>query len=109
MYQLLFSQTGSQKKKKKKEKKKDRKKVLVGCVCVCACVFACMCARVCVLDREGSMVVVSRALVVIQTAMYRTGYGDCLTGFLEPLSTSKKCDTVYRYDTGLKNVYCNHW
>ena len=41
---------------------------------------------VCVLDREVSRVVASRALVVTQMAVHLTGYQNCLTGFCEPLS-----------------------
>ena len=37
--------------------------------------------------------VASRALVVVQTAMYLTGYSDRLTGFHEPLSPPYKCHT----------------
>ena len=37
---------------------------LCVCVCVCACVRACVRAYVCFLNREGSRVVASRALVV---------------------------------------------
>ena len=46
------------------------------CMCVCVCVCACVRACVCVLDREGSWVVASTALVVVWTAMYLTGYSD---------------------------------
>ena len=41
---------------------------------------------VCVLDREVSRVVASRALVVTQMAVHLTSYQNCLTGFCEPLS-----------------------
>ena len=42
-----------------------------ACVCgVCVHVHAC----VCVLDRKGSRVVDRRALVVVQTSVYLTGY-----------------------------------
>ena len=56
---------------------------------------------VCVLDREGSMVVTGRALVVAQT-LCLTRNSDCLTGFCEPLLPS------YRCYTSLKNVWCDH-
>ena len=46
--------------------------------------------------------VASRALVVVQTAMYLTGISDCLTGFHEPLSPPYKCHT------SLKNVLHDH-
>ena len=59
-------------------------------VCVCVCV--------CVVDREVSRVFASRALVTVQTAVYLTGYSDCLTDFSEPLSPPNK------HHTGLKNV-----
>ena len=53
----------------------------------------------CILDREGSRVFASRALVaVVQMVVYLTGYGDCLTGFREPLSPHHRCRT------GLKNI-----
>ena len=46
-----------------------------------------MCVCVHVLGGEGSWVFASTALVVIQTAMYLTGYSDYLTScFWEPLS-----------------------
>ena len=45
-----------------------------------------VCVRVCVLDREVSRVVASRAPVVTQMAVHLTGYQNCLTGFCEPLS-----------------------
>ena len=52
--------------------------VHVCCVHVCVCVYT----HVCVLDREGRWVVASRALVVVvQTAIYLTGYSDCATSF----------------------------
>ena len=44
-----------------------------ACVCVCA---GCVC--MCVLDREGSREVASRALVVVQMAVYLTSYCDWL-------------------------------
>ena len=61
-----------------------------------------MCMHVCVLDREGSRVVASRALVVVQTSVYPTGYRDCLTGFHEPLLLPKWCHI------SLKTVKANH-
>ena len=36
----------------------------------------------CVLDREGSWAVASRAVVVVWTAMYLTNYSDYLIGLL---------------------------
>ena len=60
------------------------------CVCVRACMHACMfvcvhlhvcmcvCVCVCVLDVEESRAFTSRALVTVQTAVYLTGYSDCL-------------------------------
>ena len=73
-------------------------------VCVCACLYTCMCVCVCacvpvhVLDTEGSRVVARRALVVVETAVYVTGFSDCQIGFCEPLLPP------YRCHTGLKNV-----
>ena len=61
-------------------------------VCVCvrarACVRACVCVCVCVcvLDREGSRMFASTAVVVVWTALYLTGYNNCLTGFRERVS-----------------------
>jgi len=43
--------------------------------CVCGA-FAHVHACVCVLDRKGSRVVARRALVVVQTSVYLTGYSD---------------------------------
>ena len=43
--------------------------------CVCG-VFAHVHACVCVLDRKASRVVARRALVVVQTSVYLTGYSD---------------------------------
>ena len=60
------------------------------CVCVCVCVRAhTMHVRACVLDREGSKVFASTALVVlvVRTAMYLTIYNDYLTSLCEPLSS----------------------
>ena len=56
------------------------------CVCVCARVRACVraCVRPRELDGERIGVVTSRALAAVQTAVYVTGYSDCLTGFHEP-------------------------
>ena len=68
------------------------------CVCVHVCVCVCACVPVHVLDKEGSRVVASRALVVVQTAVYLTGYSDCQIGFCELLLPP------YRFHTGLKNV-----
>ena len=39
------------------------------------------------------MVVAGRALVVVQMAVYLTGYSDCLTGFHEPLFPPNRCLT----------------
>ena len=61
-------------------------------VCVCVCVCLCVCA-VCVLDREGNMMLASRALVVVQTAVDQTLYSNCPTGCCEPLSPPYKCHT----------------
>ena len=62
---------------------------------VCVCVF--------VLNREGSCVFASRALVVVWTAVYLTAYSDCLTacsdcltGFREPLSPPYRCQIVLK-------------
>ena len=41
---------------------------------VCVCMYVCMYVCVCVLGREGSWVVVSRALEVVQMAVYLTSY-----------------------------------
>ena len=49
-YQLLFCLTNAQKKKKKKSTERERE-------CVCLCV------SLCILDREGSRMFASRALV----------------------------------------------
>ena len=48
---------------------------------------------VCVLDREGSWAFASRALAVVFTAVYLTGYSDCLTGFHKPLLPPYGCHT----------------
>ena len=74
-------------------------------VCVCACMRACVracvrtracvCACVCVLDGEGSWVSASRALIVVQAAVYPTGCSDCLTGFHEPLSPPYRRHTCF--------------
>ena len=61
------------------------------CVCVRACVRVCVRACVCILNREGSRVFVSTALVGVQTAMYLTGYSDYVTSFREPLSPLYRC------------------
>ena len=42
---------------------------------MCVCVFVWVLTHMCVLDREGSSVVAGRDLVV-ETAMYLTGYSD---------------------------------
>ena len=72
------------------------------CVCVCVCVYVCVCMHVCmcacVLDRDGSRVFASRALIVAQMTAYLTVYSDYLTGFREPLSSP------YRHHTSLNNV-----
>ena len=59
MYQLLFCLTFSQ------TNKKERECMWVVCLCVhvCVCVCLCVCAHVCVLDREGSSVFASRAII----------------------------------------------
>ena len=57
----------------------------------------------CAVGEEGSMAFVSRAPVAAWMAVYLTGYSDSLTGFCEPLSPP------YRCQTGMKNVWCNHW
>ena len=44
-----------------------------------------VCVCVCVLGKEGSRMFASRALLVEQTAVYLTGYCDCLPGILKPL------------------------
>ena len=77
--------------------------VCVWCVCVCVCVCVCTSMHACAVDGEGSMAFVSRALVAVWTAVYLTGYSDCLTGFRELLSPP------YRCQTGMKNVWCDHW
>ena len=53
---------------------------------------------VCVPDKEGSWAFDTAVVVVVPTAVYLTGYSDCLTGFREPLSP------LYNYIcyTGLK-------
>ena len=61
-------------------------------MCVCACMCVCVCA-VCVLDREGNMVLVSRTLVAVQTAVNLMLYSNCLTGSCEPLSPPYRCHT----------------
>ena len=62
-----------------------------------------MCVCVCILDREGSRVFASGALVaVVQMVVYLTGYSDCLTGFHEPLLPH------YRCLAGLKIVSRDH-
>ena len=65
------------------------------CVCVCG-----VCVCVCVPDREGSWAFDTAVVVVVPTAVYLTGYSDCLTGFREPLSP------LYNYIcyTGLKKM-----
>ena len=45
--------------------------------------------------------IASTALVVLQMAVYLTGYSDCLTSFHEPFST------LNRYHTGLKTAQHN--
>ena len=47
-------------------------------ICVCVCVYV----QPHIPDREGN----SRAQVVVKTAVYLTGYSDCLTNFHEPVS-----------------------
>ena len=49
-------------------------------------VRACVRVCVCVLDREGSRMFASIAVVVVWTAVYLTGYNNCSTGFRERLS-----------------------
>ena len=46
--------------------------VVVVCVCVCVrvCVCVCMCVCVCAQGGEGRWVAASRALAVVQTAVY---------------------------------------
>ena len=67
-------------------KTKQKRSTVRGCVCVS------------VLGREGNWVFASKALVVVWTTMYLTGYSDWLTGFGGPLSPP------YRCHTSLKNV-----
>ena len=56
-----------------------------ACVCVCVCVCACVrvCVRACVSEcgREWSRLITNRALALVQTAVYPTGYSDRLTAF----------------------------
>ena len=65
---------------------------------MCVCMRACVCVCSSNVDEEGSWVFTSRALAVVWTAMYLTGYFDYLTGFHEPLSPP------YSRHMGLKNV-----
>ena len=51
----------------------------------------------CVLDREGSRMLASRAVAAVQAAVYPTGYSNCLTSLCEPPSICH---------TGLNNVTC---
>ena len=44
----------------------------------------------------------SKVLVAVWTAVYLTGYSDCLTGFHDPLSPP------YRCHTGLKTAQRDH-
>ena len=73
------------------------------CVCVCVCVYMCvhacihvcvyMCVYMCVCTCvrcvfytvKGAKVVAIRAFVSVQTAVYLTGYSDCLTGVSDRL------------------------
>ena len=74
-YQLLFCLTSSQEKQKQNS---------TQCVCVEVCVLKC----VCVLDRQGSVLVASTALVVVWMAVcsYSYSYSDNLTSLRESLS-----------------------
>ena len=75
--------------KKQRERQRQRESV---CVCVRACVRACVCVFL------GNMVLTSRALTVVRTAVYLTGYSDYLTSFCEQPSPPYTCHT------GFKNI-----
>ena len=57
---------------------------------------------VCVQSGEGSWVLASTVLEVLQTAVHLTTDSDCPIFFCEPFSPP------YRCDTSLKNVWRNH-
>ena len=52
-------------------------------------------ACVCFIDRKHSRVVASSTVALVQTAMYLNSYGNCLTGFCDPLSPP------FRYHTSV--------
>ena len=105
--------------------------VLCVCVALCACVWLCHCVCMChcvcvwcvmspcvwlcvcvvtvvsylcvhVLNRAGSKVLFSRALVVVQTAVYLTGYSDYLTSLHEPFHHIINV-------TPVEKIWCDHW
>ena len=53
-------------------------------VTLCVCMRD-TCVRVCVFGREGSWVFASTAQLVAWTAMYLTGYSECVTSLHAPL------------------------
>ena len=81
---ILFVWFKKQKTTKIQHRERETVYVCV-CVCVCACVPACVCACVCacVLDGEGNRVLGSRAVVVVQMAVYLTSYNSHLPSFCE--------------------------